>query len=153
MRLTTHITLVPYSFLCWSWKLYHSGEGRVEESRVIEMCVAVGMLPFSSRMYIAGSFRSANSSPLAKSNVIDTETFCAQFNERNWFSHLYVTRIVARIDSLILVEFAALSLRGLKEIIQFNRYNQNNIKSLSMQLLGCFKTCLSLLLFLNSSKI
>ena len=46
---------------------------------------------------------------LRESNVIDTETFCAQFNERNWFSYLYVTRIVARIDSLILVKFAALT--------------------------------------------
>ena len=45
---------------------------------------------------------------LRESNVTDTETFCAQFNERNWFSYVYVSRIVARIDSLILVEFAGL---------------------------------------------
>ncbi len=47
---------------------------------------------------------------LWESNVIDTETFCAQINERNWFSYLYVTRI----DSLILVEFAALGWWGRK---------------------------------------
>ena len=41
---------------------------------------------------------------LRESNFIETGTFCIQFNERRWFSYLNVTRI----DSLILVEFAAL---------------------------------------------
>ena len=53
--------------------------------------------------------RGANSLLFARIKNNGSETFSTQCNEGNWFSYQNVTRIVARIDSLILVEFAALA--------------------------------------------
>ena len=47
-------------------------------------------------------------SSLQESNLIATITITTWFDERSWFSYVDATRIITRIDSLILVEFAAL---------------------------------------------
>ena len=47
-------------------------------------------------------------SNLWESNLIATVTITVWFNERSWFSYVKATQIIARIDSGILMEFAAL---------------------------------------------
>ena len=57
-------------------------------------------------MVVAGN-RGGNLLLFARIKFNITKTFGTQFNEANWFSYQNVTIIVARIDSLILVEFPA----------------------------------------------
>ena len=52
---------------------------------------------------------------LRESNLIATIAITIGFNERNWFSYVDAAQIITRIDSLILVEFAALFTRTTSE--------------------------------------
>ena len=52
---------------------------------------------------------------LRESNLIATIAITIGFNERNWFSNVDAAQIITRIDSLILVEFAALFTRTTSE--------------------------------------
>ena len=52
---------------------------------------------------------------LRESNLIATIAITIGFNERNWFSYVDAAQIITRIDSLILVKFAALFTRTSSE--------------------------------------